>query len=152
MSIFSNDINKKAQLYGRNAKLEIGKAHPQVNVITYVALAVAAFALVLALVAAFLGEKMMGIELILPIQAACFTLVTFPKNILSPISALWSLKFSNGYNSLDRFDLTTNYMLDSRVTLLQYSGQFLLNYNIMFSLLGLVILIIGMIAIRIAWL
>lgn len=115
-------------------------------------MAVAAFALVLALVAAFLGEKMMGIELILPIQAAFFTMVTFPTKILSPISALWSLKFSNGYNSLDKFDLTTNYMLDSRVTLLQYSGQYLLNYNIMFSLLALVILIIAIIVIRLAWL
>lgn len=87
-------------------------------IIKYVALAVSAFALVLALVVTFLGEKMMGIELILPVQASFFTMVTFPRSILSPITALWSMKFSNGYNSIQNFDLTTNYMLDSRVTLL----------------------------------
>lgn len=115
-------------------------------------LAVSAFALALALTASFLGEKMMGIELILPAQAAFFTMATFPKTILSPISALWSLKFSNGYNSLQKFDLSTNYMLDNRVTIMQYSGQYLLNYNIMFLPLVLVIVVIGFIAIRIAWL
>ena len=43
-------------------------------------------------------------------------------------------------------------MLDNRITIMQYSGQYILNYNIMFLLLALVILIIGMIALRIAWL
>jgi hypothetical protein len=43
-------------------------------------------------------------------------------------------------------------MLDPRVTMMQYSGQYILNYNIMFILLAAVIAIIGIIAIRIAWL
>lgn len=120
--------------------------------ITYLALAITAFALGLALVSSFLGEKIMGIELILPCQAAFFTMATLPKNVLSPISALWSLKFSNGYNSIQKYDLATNYMLDNRITIMQYSGQFILNYNIMFSSLALVILIMGLIVIKIAWL
>jgi len=77
---------------------------------------------------------------------------TLPKNVLSPISALWSLKFSNGYNSLEKYDLKTNYMLDPRLAVMQYTGQYILNYNIMFLLLALVIVIIGIIALRIAWL
>lgn len=55
MKIYSSDIPIKTPLYGRNAKLEIGKAHQQVNIVFFVALAVSAFALLLALVAAFLG-------------------------------------------------------------------------------------------------
>ncbi len=115
-------------------------------------LGVSAFALGLALISSFLGEKLLGIELILPVQAAFFSMATLPNKVLSPISALWSLKYSNGYNSLEKYDLATNYMLDNRITIMQYSGQYILNYNIMFLLLALVILIIGIIALRIAWL
>jgi hypothetical protein len=79
-------------------------------------------------------------------------MATFPKNVLSPVSALWSLKYSNGYNSLGSYDLTTNYMLDSRVNIMQYSGQYIMNYNIMFIPLALIVVIVGIIAIRIAWL
>jgi hypothetical protein len=77
---------------------------------------------------------------------------TLPTKVSSPISALWSLKYSNGYNSLEKFNLATNYMLDSRITIMQYSGQYILNYNIMFLLVAFVILVIGIIALRIAWL
>ncbi len=79
-------------------------------------------------------------------------MVTFPQNILSPMSALWSLKYSNGYNSLETYDMNDNYMLDSRITIMKYSGQYILNYNIMFLVLALVVVIIGIIAMRIAWL
>lgn len=43
-------------------------------------------------------------------------------------------------------------MLDNRITIMQYSGQYILNYNIMFLLLVLVLIIIAVISIRIAWL
>lgn len=100
LNISSDKINQNIQLNGRNAKLIIGIGKEQVMIINYVGLAVSALALVLALVVSFLGEKMMGIELILPVQAGYFTIVTFPRSILSPVSALWSMKFSNGFNSI----------------------------------------------------
>ena len=79
-------------------------------------------------------------------------MATLPTKVSSPISALWSLKYSNGYNSLEKFNLATNYMLDSRITIMQYSGQYILNYNIMFLLVAFVILVIGVITLRIVWL
>jgi hypothetical protein len=152
LKIYSPDIFVKATVEGLNAKLRTSDTPQQTNIITYVGLGVSAFALGLALISSFLGEKLLGIELILPVQAAFFSMATLPNKVLSPISALWSLKYSNGYNSLEKYDLATNYMLDNRITIMQYSGQYILNYNIMFLLLALVILIIGIIALRIAWL
>jgi hypothetical protein len=152
LRIYSPDIFVKATVEGLNAKLRTSDTPQQTNIITYVGLGVSAFALGLALISSFLGEKLLGIELILPVQAAFFSMATLPNKVLSPISALWSLKYSNGYNSLEKYDLATNYMLDNRITIMQYSGQYILNYNIMFLLLALVILIIGIIALRIAWL
>lgn len=49
-----------------------------VNIITYVAMGISAFALALALISSFLGEKLLGIELILPVQAAFFSMATLP--------------------------------------------------------------------------
>jgi hypothetical protein len=100
LRIYSPDIFVKATVEGLNAKLRTSDTPQQTNIITYVGLGVSAFALGLALISSFLGEKLLGIELILPVQAAFFSMATLPNKVLSPISALWSLKYSNGYNSL----------------------------------------------------
>ena len=55
LDIYSPDIDIKATLNGMNAKLIISENPRMVNIITYVALAVSAFALALALTASFLG-------------------------------------------------------------------------------------------------
>jgi len=62
------------------------------------------------------------------------------------------MKLSNGYNQLQPYDLSTNYMLDNRLSIMNYAGQYILNYNFMFIVLIAVILIMGMIVIRIYWL
>lgn len=95
---------------------------------------------------------MIGIELILPIQAGFFLMITFPQNVFSPISALWSTKYSSGYNSLTSYDTITNYMLDNRLVIMKYAGQFVLNYNIMFLLIIAVVFAIGIVQLRILWL
>ena len=55
LSIYSPDINVAIKLNGINAKLEISEKPESVNIIVYAALGISAFALVLALMAAFLG-------------------------------------------------------------------------------------------------
>jgi len=61
LSIYSADIPVTVTLNGINAKLETSQSPQQVNIITYVTLGVSAFALALALMSSFLGEKLMGI-------------------------------------------------------------------------------------------
>jgi len=53
---------------------------------------------------------MMGIELILPVQAIFFTLSTVSSPTPPAISSLSSLRYSNGYNVIQTFSLSSNYM------------------------------------------
>ncbi len=75
---------------------------------------------------------------------------TFPENILSPVSSLLSMKYSTGYNILTPFTYETNYVLNNKLNILQYSGQFLENYNIMYCLIMIVLVIFAVFQIRIS--
>lgn len=45
-----------------------------------------------------------------------------------------------------------NYMLDPRIIMMQYAGQYILNYNFMYILLAMAVLISIVIVARITWL
>jgi hypothetical protein len=77
---------------------------------------------------------------------------TLPASTPSSIAALWPLTFSNSYNMLESHDLTISYMMHNNIAKMHYSGQFILNYNIGFSLIALMILVFAIVGIRICYL
>jgi hypothetical protein len=72
------------------------------TVVTMIAELFGGLAFIFAIVASVLGYKLIGLEMVLPIQLVYFSLVTI--NIpSSAMGSLYGLSFSNGYNRMKPF-------------------------------------------------
>ena len=90
----------------------------------YVSLVVGGFALALAIAAGIVGYKMVGFEIVLPVQVTYFTLSML--NVpYSALSSLYGLSFSTGYNQVASFELLNNLNLDKGLIVLQRNNFFL---------------------------
>jgi hypothetical protein len=76
---------------------------------------------------------MIGIELVLPVQAIFFSFSMGPPTVSPYISSLQGLRFCNGFNELYAFDYLKN-MKNVWVGKIGYWNEFILNYNYMFCI------------------
>jgi len=69
---------------------------------------IAIYAVVLAIIASVVGLKLVGVELLIPVQLIYFSLATIP-NRSTYNFLLSNLRFVNGYNTLIPYDYLRTY-------------------------------------------
>ena len=82
----------------------------------------------IAVVSAVLGYKLIGFEIVLPVQVAYFALMMLAVPQAS-ISSLYGLSLSYGYNTLTSFSLADNLNANKGLIVMQRQPQFLQNVN-----------------------
>lgn len=100
-------------------------------------------ALGLGVVSSVVGYKLMGLELLLPLQTAFFTQF----GMVNPppyVSSLKSLKYSMGYNQLIPYNYEEYYNSTSKFAKFDYQVEMALNLNVMavVLMLGTLVLLI----------
>jgi len=86
----------------------------------FVLMGLSFLAIIIALVSSLAGYKLFGFELILPIQAVFFTLLTM-SNPPPFISQLKFMIYSNGFNGLFTYNYDSYYKTNTKLPKFDYS-------------------------------
>lgn len=89
--------------------------------------------LVLALGTSLYGRKLMGFELILPVQCTYFGLSCL-SGVTATIGQLKNLYYSTGYNTIPKASLNENSNY-AGLSVIGFQNEFLLNFNFMGAVL-----------------
>lgn len=104
VGIWTDPLTTNFQVKGMNAWIIMDEYAGNYKYVMYGIAMVCAMAWVLGLIAALMGFKNLTLELILPIQALYFVVVSFGSNAPG-LRALHFMNFINGYNSLEGFQM-----------------------------------------------
>ena len=94
---------------------------------------------VLVLFASVLSERMIGIEMIQTLQS-CLFLQMVVKTLPSSLAPLSNLQYSNGYNDIYTDDPARTYTFAFSLSTIGLEKEFILSFNIMYILLGVVVI------------
>ncbi len=123
---------------GLNAELIIDKYATSNVILSYLFLGQGLIAILVAIFASIVGLKLVGIELLVPIQLIYFTLATIPAESTYN-TALANLKYANGFNNIVSYSYFRTYSQNKSLIAMKYETEFLLSTNVM---LGAYILIL----------
>lgn len=101
--VFADVVELQIVPQGMNYQLAFNAMDSMNSMISLLAAGVGAFALLLALVSSVLGYKLIGFEVMLPLQACYFALAELSRTFTA-LGALRSLNYANGYNQVAAFD------------------------------------------------
>jgi hypothetical protein len=119
MSFYANASTITFTATGINAMLVIDQFSSSNLILEYIVSGEALIALLLAIFSSIVGLKMVGIELLIPVQIIYFTLATIPEQ-RSYNSLLNNLKYANGYNTMTAYDYKRTYMQDQSLVSMNY--------------------------------
>ena len=119
MSFYADPVSFSYNPHGLNARLVLETMNSSNSILEYIVMGVAIFALVLAIFASVVGLKLVGIELLVPVQLFYFTLSTIQSR---STYLFWfgQLKFANGYNSIIEYDYTRTYQQSKNLIGINY--------------------------------
>lgn len=138
---YSDPVSVHATTTGINEQLTIQSYGLLVKTIQYALMGTSLLALIIGIVSSTTGYKLMGLELLLPMQAsffAQFALVNPPPYV----SSLKSLKYSLGYNQLISYDYNNYYRSSTKLPKFDFHIELILNLNVMAAVLALSTLIL----------
>jgi hypothetical protein len=115
---------------GINAQLVMDQYASSNLILEYMIMAEAFIALVVTIFASVVGLKLVGIELIIPLQLIYFTLSTLSQQ-RSYNFVLNNLKYANGFNTLVPYSYARTYSQSKSLVGMNYETEFLLSTNIM---------------------
>lgn len=88
------------------------------NIIVVLSAILAVVSILFAITSSVLGYKLMGFEILLPIQLIYLSLSHLNQPV-SALGSLYTLSFSTGYNKLDTFSYFDNFNLTPGLMVLQ---------------------------------
>lgn len=104
---------------GINAELDFDQYTTTNTILQYIVMAEAVLALLVTVFASVVGLKLVGIELLIPIQLIYFTLATIPSQ-RTYNSVLSALKYSNGFNTIVSYAYTRTYSQNKSLAAMNY--------------------------------
>lgn len=103
MTFYADQRNVSFNAVGVNAQLVLEEYATPNTILRYIVMGIGLLALVLAIFSSVVGLKLVGIELLIPIQIIYFSLATIP-NHTTYTFILSDLKYANGYNTIEAYD------------------------------------------------
>jgi hypothetical protein len=98
------------------------------SIILLLSAVIGGLALVFAIVSSVLGYKLIGFEIMLPIQLMYLSLSEL-NHTSSALGSLKNLSFSTGYNQIASFTLTNSMSVQPGLQVMQRTSEFLTNVN-----------------------
>jgi hypothetical protein len=102
MPFYAEPIVVSFTCIGANAELVIESYNSTNKMLEYIIMGMGVYALLLAIFSAVVGLKMVGIELLVPVQLIYFSLATLPAQSTYSF-ILNNLKYANGYSTIKSY-------------------------------------------------
>lgn len=106
---------------GINYELAFNSMENFNNIIVVLSAILGVVSILFAITSSVLGYKLMGFEILLPIQLIYLSLSHLNQPV-SALGSLYTLSFSTGYNRLDAFSYLDNFNLTPGLMVLQRDG------------------------------
>jgi hypothetical protein len=133
MTFYADSQTISFTAVGINAQLVMDQFASSNSILEYIIMAEAFLALFLAVFASIVGLKLVGIELLIPLQLIYFTLSTIPQQ-RSYTYVLSNLKYANGFNTLVPYLYSRTYSQSKSLVGMNYETEFLLSTNVMLGI------------------
>lgn len=118
---------------GINAQLVLDQYASSNTILEYIIMAEAFVALLVAIFASVVGLKLIGIELLIPLQLIYFSLSTISQQ-RSYNFVLNNFKYANGFNTLVTYSYARTYSQSKSLVAMNYETEFLLSTNLMLAI------------------
>ena len=143
MTFFADSQTVSFTATGINAELVLDQYASFNTILEYIVMTEAFVALLVAIFASVVGLKLIGIELLIPIQLIYFSLSTISQQ-RSYNFVLNNYKYANGFNTLVPYAYSRTYSQSKNLVGMNYETEFLLSTNVMLGifLLALIWLLI----------
>jgi hypothetical protein len=133
MTFFADSKTIPFTAAGINAQLVLDQYVSSNMILEYIVIVEAFVALIVAIFASVVGLKLVGIELLVPIQLIYFTLSTISQK-KSYNFVLNNFKYSNGFNTLVSYSYARTYSQSKSLVGMNYETEFLLSTNVMLGI------------------